>query len=254
MNYILHYERLINRAPKERPVDTYTEEHHIIPRCMGGTDEDGLVYLTAEEHYIAHQLLVKIYPNHRGIVYAAAMMTKNSNGKRPNNKLFGWLRRRMSVQNKGYRSTRIVKKCETCKVEYKVHAYRALDSKFCSKNCTYKDTSKILLTCSQCKCEYSQLSSRRRSINNYCSFDCQTIHKNYLPSVKMICSVCKLEYNVSARNSKVSRFCSKQCMYTVNTREILTCIKCNTIYTVSNYRAATSKFCSKKCQNKPITC
>lgn len=37
-------------------------EHHIIPKHMGGTDEDGnLTYLTVREHIIAHYLLYRIH-------------------------------------------------------------------------------------------------------------------------------------------------------------------------------------------------
>lgn len=63
---------------------------------MGGSnDPDNLVDLTPEEHYVAHQLLVKIYPTHPGLSFAATTMTQNSkNHKRHNNKLFGWLRRK----------------------------------------------------------------------------------------------------------------------------------------------------------------
>lgn len=42
----------------------YTENHHIIPKSMGGTDEpDNLVLLTGREHWVAHLLLFKIYRN-----------------------------------------------------------------------------------------------------------------------------------------------------------------------------------------------
>lgn len=41
--------------------DTYYERHHIVPRCMGGTDDlSNLALLTAREHYLAHWLLVKM--------------------------------------------------------------------------------------------------------------------------------------------------------------------------------------------------
>lgn len=41
--------------------DTVFEQHHIIPRSFGGSDDnDNLVELTLREHYIAHLLLYKI--------------------------------------------------------------------------------------------------------------------------------------------------------------------------------------------------
>ena len=94
MNYKKHYDLLIKRAQK-RVLKEYTERHHIIPKCVGGNDEaTNLVSLTPEEHFVAHQLLIKIYPGERGLIYAALMMTRHWNGKRSNNKLYGWLRRK----------------------------------------------------------------------------------------------------------------------------------------------------------------
>jgi hypothetical protein len=94
MNYKKHYDLLIERA-RTRQITGYVERHHIVPRCMGGTNEKtNLVELTPEEHYIAHQLLVKIYPNHDGLVYAARKMTITSKNTKRNNKLYGWLKRR----------------------------------------------------------------------------------------------------------------------------------------------------------------
>lgn len=64
MNYKKIYENLISKA-KSRILDgEYTEKHHIIPLCIGGLDNsENLAVLTAREHYVAHKLLVKIYPN-----------------------------------------------------------------------------------------------------------------------------------------------------------------------------------------------
>lgn len=72
-------------------------KHHIIPRCMGGSDEhDNLVELTAEEHYVAHQLLVKMYPHDNKLIYAANMMCVNATQR--NNKAYGWIRRKWVSQ------------------------------------------------------------------------------------------------------------------------------------------------------------
>lgn len=92
MDYQKIYNSLIEKG-KNRKLDCYVETHHIIPRCMNGSDDiDNLVELTPEEHYLAHQLLVKIYPDNYSLVKAAQMMIPN----RPSNKMYGWLRRRFS--------------------------------------------------------------------------------------------------------------------------------------------------------------
>ena len=94
MNYTEHYNRLIDRARKRTTVG-YTEKHHIVPKCMGGEDAiTNLVRLYPEEHYVAHQLLVKMYPRNSGLIWAAVKMSSKS-GQR-NNKLYGWLRRQQS--------------------------------------------------------------------------------------------------------------------------------------------------------------
>lgn len=92
MNYQKIHDALIARA-KTRTLDGYYEVHHIIPRCMGGNDEtSNLVKLTPEEHYVIHQLLAKIHPDNKGLVYAAIKMCQG----RPTNKLYGWIRRRFA--------------------------------------------------------------------------------------------------------------------------------------------------------------
>jgi hypothetical protein len=89
LNYQKHYDLLIERA-KHRAIDGYKESHHIIPECIGGLDiPSNLVNLTPEEHYVAHQLLVKIYPNMHLLVFAAKMMTINNEHTRRNNKTYG---------------------------------------------------------------------------------------------------------------------------------------------------------------------
>ena len=52
MNYQRIYDQIINRA-KERTLEGYKEKHHIIPKCMGGSNEkQNLIELTAKEHFI----------------------------------------------------------------------------------------------------------------------------------------------------------------------------------------------------------
>lgn len=92
MNYHKIYENLIYRS-KNRTLFGYKERHHIIPRCIGGTDDiENIAELTPEEHYLAHQLLVKMYPTNNKLLQAAMMMIPD----RKSNKLYGWLRRKFS--------------------------------------------------------------------------------------------------------------------------------------------------------------
>lgn len=102
MNYEEHYNKLIYRA-QNRLLEGYSERHHIIPRCMNGDDRfENIVNLTPEEHYVAHQLLVKIYPKEYKLTYAVHRMV---GGKFRNNKMYGWIRRKhaaiMSNLHKG---------------------------------------------------------------------------------------------------------------------------------------------------------
>jgi len=97
MNYSAHHDRLIARA-RSRTLTGYCERHHVVPKCMGGGNEAAnLVDLTAEEHYVAHQLLVKMYPGIRGLAIAAVRMSRQCTG----NKAYGWLRRRVSMAQIG---------------------------------------------------------------------------------------------------------------------------------------------------------
>ena len=51
--------------------DEYHERHHILPKCMGGTnDEENLIDLFAREHFEAHRLLALENPENNKLVYA----------------------------------------------------------------------------------------------------------------------------------------------------------------------------------------
>lgn len=105
MNYTKIYNNLIDKA-KNRNITkgVYSEVHHIIPRCMGGSDENAnLIRLLPEEHFIAHQLLIKIYPENKNLILAFGYMASKTYGKK--NKIYGWLRKLLSIKmseiNKG---------------------------------------------------------------------------------------------------------------------------------------------------------
>lgn len=96
MNYFKIYEQLIEKAKiRDESTLDYIERHHITPRCMGGTDEkENLVALTLEEHFVAHQLLTKMFPLVDALAYAANMMGNRSN------KQYGWLKRQFVEREK----------------------------------------------------------------------------------------------------------------------------------------------------------
>ncbi|AUS02907.1 HNH nuclease [Vibrio phage 2.275.O._10N.286.54.E11] len=100
MNYKKHYDAMINRA-KNRILEGYSEKHHIIPKCMGGDNsKSNLVALTGREHFVAHQLLIKIYPEQHGLAKAAMLMAAISptHSGRSKNRLYGWLKEKLSKE------------------------------------------------------------------------------------------------------------------------------------------------------------
>jgi hypothetical protein len=99
VDYARHYQILMDRA-ETRVLVGYSEMHHVVPQCVDETGQYAFytVRLTPEEHFVAHQLLVKMHPGNHKLVYAALCMTWGTKDqKRTGNKLFGWLRRRLAL-------------------------------------------------------------------------------------------------------------------------------------------------------------
>lgn len=68
MNYENIYKSIIEKRINSKP-DGIVERHHIIPRCLGGGDEESnLVHLTPKEHFVCHRLLAMI---HGGSLWSA---------------------------------------------------------------------------------------------------------------------------------------------------------------------------------------
>lgn len=79
--YTKWYNRIIESAKSRAlPQEIYTENHHIIPKSLGGSDQNNLVKLTAREHYICHRLLIKmtIGDNKKRMYHAFSMMLANN--------------------------------------------------------------------------------------------------------------------------------------------------------------------------------
>lgn len=87
MDYLKHYQALVEKAQKRSlSIDTYYETHHIVPRCLGGSNEvKNLVRLTAKEHFFAHLLLTRIYPEENKLHVAFWFMcNQRGRGKQVN--------------------------------------------------------------------------------------------------------------------------------------------------------------------------
>ena len=72
--------------------DVRTESHHILPKCLGGSnDNNNLTDITPREHFICHWLLTKIYPTgeeHWKMINAFRMMrAENPRQQRYNTKI-----------------------------------------------------------------------------------------------------------------------------------------------------------------------
>jgi len=65
LNYQKIYDDICKRGQiRQLPKEIYTEKHHIVPKCLGGTNEkSNLTVLTAREHFLVHLILArKLYP------------------------------------------------------------------------------------------------------------------------------------------------------------------------------------------------
>lgn len=107
--YTRWYYAIINHA-RTRTLDSYTENHHIVPKCLGGSNKkDNIAKLTPREHFICHRLLTKMTEGeaHNKMVYAAWRMCNQTNRHcmtvdyRINSRLYNDLRERVSIMMSG---------------------------------------------------------------------------------------------------------------------------------------------------------
>mgnify|MGYP005856629793 CR=1 FL=1 len=98
MNYQQIYNDLCSEKGKNRNLNNEAhEEHHIVPKCMGGNNNpENLVDLNLREHFIAHRLLEKIYPDHRGLLHGVFRMSANDKYGKINSRTYKYLREKHS--------------------------------------------------------------------------------------------------------------------------------------------------------------
>ena len=82
-HYNMRYFKFIEIMKQRQISDQqYTEKHHIVPRCMGGTDDQhNLIKLLPREHYIAHMILALAYPDNFKITSAFVQMAHKNTKK-----------------------------------------------------------------------------------------------------------------------------------------------------------------------------
>ena len=94
--YTKWYFSIVNNA-KENPRSGYTEQHHIIPRSLGGSNQsDNLVNLSAREYFICHLLLQKMTEGRNKDKMIAAvwgMVIRNTLKMTFNSKTYEFLRK-----------------------------------------------------------------------------------------------------------------------------------------------------------------
>lgn len=103
MNYKKIYHTLINNRLSNPVIDDYTECHHIIPKSLGGSnDNTNLVNLLAREHFICHLLLTKMFkegtPEWIKMIKAFMKMQSGRSYQQrcSNNKWYAYLKRNYS--------------------------------------------------------------------------------------------------------------------------------------------------------------
>lgn len=99
------YIKLINRCSsmtEEELSNVYTERHHIVPKCMGGENNDeNLVKMPVRYHIMAHIILVEVYPDIPGLRYAIIRFLNGEHGHVQSN-------RKMTIEK--HFSTRLIAK------------------------------------------------------------------------------------------------------------------------------------------------
>lgn len=97
MDYLKIYDNLIETRKKRKTKSEFYEKHHIIPKCLGGSDDkSNLVNLTPREHFVAHLLLAKIYGG--SLIFALKMMCSSRYG-RINNRIYESLKQKIKEQH-----------------------------------------------------------------------------------------------------------------------------------------------------------
>lgn len=198
MNYLKIYYDIINlsksRGLNKKKLDYYTEKHHIIPRCLNGSnDKINLVLLTAREHFLCHQLLWKANKENKSIFYAYyAMSFKNKNHQRYgtiNSKQYEQFKNIKSSLMWGERNPNYLNKCNVGRPKTKDE--REFLS-FVNKNKIITEHTKELISLNA--------KERYKNINNHPSFGLKRTEEQKLKMSSSQIGKCNRSIKISIHN------------------------------------------------------
>lgn len=228
MDYNKIYKDIIDNRLSNK-YEGYTEIHHIIPRCLGGTDnKDNLVDLSAREHFICHLLLTKMYSRYTNEYYkmchAFIIMKSTRDGKHKyiNSKLYARLKNDFSIRmselqsgdtNSQYNTKWIynieLKICKKVPKHYILtngwYDGRVLDFSFTNKKCLMCNLSLNLV---------------KKSKKKYCN-KCKKIKRTYITYVGKKCSIDNVVYNSVAEAAKILMIKPNSLQFRINSKKFI---------------------------------
>lgn len=231
MNYLKIYEDIIGRA-KNRILTSYKEKHHIIPKCMLGTnDKSNLVNLTAKEHFMCHRLLVLIYPNNSKLKFALWMMNTKSNNQeryKISARIYKRLKEESVSFRKGKKSPKSGNRTLRTKKQKKEQSLKMKGRVPPNKGVSLSEEVREKMSIAQKKRDFSKEIERNEKIrkgneNKVVSKETkQKISKKMEliwktrekkdSKVEIVCNICNLIFKVEKGRKNSAKYCSKKCM------------------------------------------
>lgn len=240
MDYKRIYDEIIKNAKDRDCLLGYYENHHIIPKSLGGSDKkDNIAKLTAREHFICHVLLSKIYSTgtieYYKMVNALIMMKCNSktHNRYFNSYLYQKARKRFaenqSINQQG------IKNSQSGKVwvfnreleKSKSIPQAELDSYLSAgwkrgrvvNPTKYKKIDKACTKCGCCICERPDICSKRQMVNTLIKFfglDRSVVGTpHFYDEYDRVVSMIEEEYNINMKST-----CDISIQYGVSTQRL----------------------------------
>lgn len=194
--YTKWYFQIISSA-KLSEYKEYTETHHIVPRCLGGADDQSnLIVLTAKQHFVCHLLLTKMVRSSsqkKKLVFAAMAMCKQVSSVQDRYKVTSTVyeQLRKQVSKTQYSVSKTPVSCIFCKKELEILGFRRWHGEKCSVLTGIPNTNKGALRTDetkkklalraknrkQQKCEHCGVKSTPINYHNYHGDNCKVVNK-----------------------------------------------------------------------------